>query len=158
MQNVKEQVRKILVYLAWLGLAWLEVLPLAYRPRNSKGESRGIALLLSVCLGTRWVWVVSTTSWALFPWKDPVHIVQEAGWVSEPVWIGAENLTPTGFDPRTFQPVASRYTIYAISAPRVYFHSLNLYSVMTVVLCRLKIHARFEVSTAVLLVEFTYDL
>jgi len=28
--------------------------------------------------------------------KDLVPIVQEAGWAPEPVWIGAENLTPTG--------------------------------------------------------------
>ena len=28
------------------------------------------------------------------PWKDPVPIVQEAGWVPEPVWTGAENLPP----------------------------------------------------------------
>ena len=49
------------------------------------------------------------------PGKDPVPIVQEAGWAPEPVWIGAENLAPTGFDPRTFQPVASRYTDYALS-------------------------------------------
>jgi hypothetical protein len=42
--------------------------------------------------------------------KDPV-IVQEAGLASGPlVWTGAENLTPPGFDPRTVQPVASRYT------------------------------------------------
>ena len=32
----------------------------------------------------------------LYPGKDPVPIVQEAGWASEPVWIGAENLAPTG--------------------------------------------------------------
>ena len=31
------------------------------------------------------------------PVKDPVPIVQEAGWAPEPVWIGAENLAPTGF-------------------------------------------------------------
>jgi hypothetical protein len=42
--------------------------------------------------------------------KDPLPIVQEAGWALEPVWIGAENLAPPGLDPRTFQPVASRYT------------------------------------------------
>jgi hypothetical protein len=51
------------------------------------------------------------------PGKDPVPIVQEAGWAPETVWIGAENLDPPGFDPRTFQPVASRYTDYAIPAP-----------------------------------------
>jgi hypothetical protein len=47
---------------------------------------------------------------AFTPGKDPVPIVQEAGWAPEPVCIGAENLAPPGFDPRTFQPVASRYT------------------------------------------------
>ena len=33
---------------------------------------------------------------AFTPRKDPVPIVQEAGWASRPVWIGAENLAPTG--------------------------------------------------------------
>jgi hypothetical protein len=56
---------------------------------------------------------------AFTPGKDLVPIVQEAGWVPEPVWIGAENLAPPGFDPRTFQPVVSRYTDYAILAPAV---------------------------------------
>jgi hypothetical protein len=42
--------------------------------------------------------------------KDPLPITQEAGWASGPVWTGAENLAPPGFDPRTVQPVASRYT------------------------------------------------
>jgi len=28
------------------------------------------------------------------PGKDPVRIVQEAGWASEPVWTGEENLAP----------------------------------------------------------------
>ena len=49
----------------------------------------------------------------LTPGKDPVPIVQEAGWASGPVWTGAENLAPLGFDPRTVQPVGSRYTVYA---------------------------------------------
>ena len=47
------------------------------------------------------------------PGKDPVPIVQEAGWAPGPVWTGAENLAPTGFNPRTVQPVASRYTNWA---------------------------------------------
>ena len=33
---------------------------------------------------------------ALTPWKDPVPIVQEAGWAPGPVWTSAENLAPTG--------------------------------------------------------------
>ena len=48
---------------------------------------------------------------AFTPGKDPVPIVQEAGWASEPVWIVSP---PPEFDPRTFQSVASRYTDYAI--------------------------------------------
>ena len=30
------------------------------------------------------------------PGKDPVPIVQEVGWAPGPVWMGAENLAPTG--------------------------------------------------------------
>ena len=32
---------------------------------------------------------------AVTPGKEPVPIVQEAGWAPEPVWIVAENLAPT---------------------------------------------------------------
>ena len=35
------------------------------------------------------------------PGKDPLPIVQEAGWASGPVWTGAENLAPTGIRRRT---------------------------------------------------------
>ena len=45
--------------------------------------------------------------------KDPVPIVQEAGWAPGPVWTGTENLAPTGIQSQTIQPVASRYTDYA---------------------------------------------
>ena len=44
------------------------------------------------------------------PGKYPVPIVREVGWATRPVCTGAENLAPPGFDPRTVQPVASRYT------------------------------------------------
>ena len=49
---------------------------------------------------------------ALPPVKDPVPIVQEAGWATGPVWTGAENLAPpsSGFDPWTVQHLESRYT------------------------------------------------
>ena len=49
---------------------------------------------------------------SLPPGKDPVPIVQEAGWVPGPVWkVRKISLSP-GFDPRPIQPVASRYTDY----------------------------------------------
>jgi hypothetical protein len=47
------------------------------------------------------------------PGKDPVPNVQEAGWAPGPVWTCAKNLAPPGFDPRTVQPVVSRYTDWA---------------------------------------------
>jgi len=51
------------------------------------------------------------------PRKDPVTIVSEAGCAPGPVWMGAENLAlPPVFDPRAIQPVACRYTYYAIPA------------------------------------------
>jgi hypothetical protein len=87
--------------------------------------SGGIAqLFLNRCI--RKGFVVSITPRSPFPpGKDPVPIVEEAGWAPEPVWIGAENLAPPGFDPRTFQPVATRYTDCAIPAP-VYCYILNV--------------------------------
>ena len=33
---------------------------------------------------------------AFTPGKEPVPIVQEAGWAPGPVWTGVENLAPTG--------------------------------------------------------------
>jgi hypothetical protein len=54
---------------------------------------------------------------AFTPGKDPLPIVQEAGWAPGSVWAGAENLAPPGFDPRTVQPVASRYIDWAIPVP-----------------------------------------
>jgi hypothetical protein len=58
-------------------------------------DSRGIALLGFLDLGTRRGWGVSVTPLPLSTsGKDPVHIVQEAGWAPGPVWTGMENLVP----------------------------------------------------------------
>jgi hypothetical protein len=48
--------------------------------------------------------------------KNPVHVVQEAGWVSGPVHMAWKTLPPLGFDLPSFQPTASRYTHCAILA------------------------------------------
>ena len=53
---------------------------------------------------------------ALPPGKRLGTILQEVGWAPGPVWTGAENLSPTGFDPRTVQLVAIRCTDWAIPA------------------------------------------
>jgi len=45
------------------------------------------------------------------PKKDPVLIVQEAGWALGQVRTGGENLAPQmGFDLWTIRPIASCYT------------------------------------------------
>ena len=81
--------------------------------RTAHRGSRGVALLFHDH-GTRRCGGVSLTPQLVFtPRKDPVLIVQEAGWVPGPVWTDAENLAPPGLDPRTVQPVANRYTDYA---------------------------------------------
>jgi hypothetical protein len=60
--------------------------------------------------------VVSVTPRPHFtPRKDPVSIVQEAWWAPGPVWTGAENLAPPGFDPRNVKPVAQ--SLYRLSYP-----------------------------------------
>jgi hypothetical protein len=62
--------------------------------RTAHRGSRGTALPF-YDHGTRRGWGVSVTPRPLFiPGKDPVSIVQEAGWAPGPVWIGVENLAP----------------------------------------------------------------
>ena len=52
---------------------------------------------------------------ALRPGKDPVPIVQKAGWAPDPVWTGAENLSPTGIRSRD-RPARSE-SLYRLSYP-----------------------------------------
>lgn len=75
-------------------------------------------------------WVVIATAMKLHPWVGgPVPIVQEAECVSRPVWMGPENPACMGFEPRTDQPVANRYTDYAfLVANFVYDPSRTLYT------------------------------
>ena len=72
--------------------------------------------------------MVSVTPRPLFtPGKDPVPIVQEAGWAPEPVLDrGGKSRLPPGFDPRFVQPVASRYTDCATRP--TYYRKLIVYS------------------------------
>jgi len=77
--------------------------------------SRGIALLF-YDHGTRRGWGVSVTHRPLFtPGKDPVRIVQEAGWTPGPVWTSAENLAPTGI--RSPDRPARSQSLYRLSYP-----------------------------------------
>jgi hypothetical protein len=54
---------------------------------------------------------------AFTPGQDPVPIVQEAGWAPGAVWIGAENLAPTGIRSPDL-PARRKYcTDYTIPSP-----------------------------------------
>jgi len=41
-------------------------------------------------------WVTTPRSGRFTPGKEPVPLVQEAGWAPGPVWTDAKNLFPTG--------------------------------------------------------------
>jgi hypothetical protein len=87
-----------------------------YRPLRPLREIRGISLLFLVNLGTLHGGGCSTPRpGRLYPGKDPVPIVQEAGWASEPVWIGAENLATTGI--RCPDVPARSESLYRLSHP-----------------------------------------
>jgi hypothetical protein len=49
------------------------------------------------------------------PGKEPVPIVQEAGWAPGPVWIGAENLATIGI--RYLDLPARSESLYRLSYP-----------------------------------------
>ena len=57
-------------------------------------------------------WVVNAKPWPLYPWeRHGTHCIR--GWVGPRAGLdgcGKIFLPPPGFDPRTVQPVASRYT------------------------------------------------
>jgi hypothetical protein len=68
-------------------------------------------------LGARWEWVVNATLRPLYPLERPgTHCTGD--WVGPRSGLdGCEkSRPPLGFDPRTVQPVASRYTDCAIPA------------------------------------------
>jgi hypothetical protein len=52
---------------------------------------------------------------AFTPGKDTVPIVQEAGWAPGAVWIGAENLAPTGI--RSQDLLARGESLYRLRYP-----------------------------------------
>ena len=94
--------------------------------RTAHKGSRGIALPFHDH-GTRRGLGVSVTPRPLFtPWKDPVPIVQEAGWAPGQVWTGVENLAPpTGI--RSPDCPACNQSLYGLSYPaHVYSMYLRL--------------------------------
>jgi hypothetical protein len=85
---------------------------------------------LRLCTGSRRKWGVSVTPRPLFtPGKEPVPIVPQGR--SGQVW---KISPPPGFNPRIFQPVASRYTDYATWPTTSLF---NIYLLLWLLTCSL---------------------
>jgi len=109
----------------WLS-AIIKVKLTCYRP----SVGRGIALLFHD-RGTRRGWVVSSTTRPHFtPGKDPVPIVQEAGWAPGPVWMVGKSRSHWDLIP--YCPARSQL-LYRLSNPahwvqlyRVWFHQVSV--------------------------------
>jgi len=89
--------------------------PLRHRPGVAQRVGRGIVLLFHDRGTRRGCVVISTPRPHLTPGKDPVPILQEAGWAPGPVWTGAENLVPTGI--RSPDRPARIQSLYRLSYP-----------------------------------------
>jgi hypothetical protein len=91
--------------------------------RTAHRGSRGIALPFHDH-GTRRGWGVSVTPRPLFtPGKDPVPLIQKAGWTPGPVWTRAENLAPTGI--RSPGRPARKQSLYRLSY-RAHFYRRSI--------------------------------
>ena len=85
-----------------------------YRPGVAQRVDRGIALLFHD-RGTRKGWVVSSTPRLHFtPGKDPVPILQEAGWAPGKVWTGGKSRLHRDSIP--YRPAYSQ-SLYQLSYP-----------------------------------------
>ena len=94
--------------------------------RAAQRGNRGIALIFHDC-GTSRGWGVSVTPRPLFTsGKDPVSIVQEAGWAPEPVWTCAENLATTEI--RSPDRPARSQSLYRLSYPAHIARGTNAFS------------------------------
>ena len=74
----------------------------------------------------------SRTGRTLPPGKTRYPLYRRLG---GPVWTGAENLAQPGFDPRTFQPVGSRYIDYATRST-LFIKTINLLKPNDIYICR----------------------
>ena len=92
-----------------------------YRPGVAQRVGRGIALLFHD-RGTRRGWVVSSTPRPHFtPGKDPVPILQEAGWDPGPVWTGGNSRPHRDSIP---DRAARSQSLYRLSCPAHEFSDL----------------------------------
>ena len=80
-------------------------------------RGNGGIVLLFLYHGTRRGRGVSVTLRPLLtPWKNPVPILQKAGWAPGRVWTAAENLTPTGIRSHSQSLYRLRYTAHILKS------------------------------------------
>jgi hypothetical protein len=80
---------------------------------DRSGESRSSSTLAFQTSALDWVSATPRT--LSTPVKDPVPIVQEAGWAPVLVWTGAQNIAPIGF--RTSDRPARSQSLYRLNYP-----------------------------------------
>jgi len=77
--------------------------------------SRGMAVAI-LTFGTNWGLVHNATHWPLYlRERDPVPIVQEAGWAPDPVWAGVEKRKVSYCPGGSNQNLPSRTQLTALS-------------------------------------------
>jgi hypothetical protein len=92
-----------------------------YRPGVAQRVGRGIALFFHD-RGTRRGWVVSSTPGPhLTPGKDPVPILQGAGWAPGPVWTGGKSRPDRDSIPDRPACSQSLYRLYTEHNMRRYY-------------------------------------
>jgi hypothetical protein len=108
---------KVSIYIYIYIYIYIKVKWSRYRSGVAQRVSRGIALLFHV-RGTRRGWVVSSTTWPQFtPGKDPVPILQEAGWAPGAVWTGGKSRPHRDSIPN--RPASSQ-SLYRLNYPAQY--------------------------------------
>ena len=95
----------------------LHLLSYRLRTRPVYGQQTAVKFTLELYsffnLGARWGRRSTPHLGHLTPGKDPIPIVQEAGWAPWPVWTGAENLAHTGI--RSTDRTARSSSLYRLS-------------------------------------------
>jgi hypothetical protein len=63
--------------------------------------------------------------------EEMMPIAKDAGWDSQLVWTGTENLAPPlGFNYQTIQPIAGYHTNYTIPAAWEVHYSIYIYTIL----------------------------
>ena len=108
---------------------------------------RGIALHF-LHLGTRWGGWSTPRPGRFTPGKDPVPIVQEAGWAPGPVWKDGENHTPTGT--RSPDRPAHSESLYWLSYPGPLVKYARKY-----IIDHVQVSVAFAINISVLILTYT---